>query len=295
MLKKQTSPPPLFVLPARQRGFTIVELLIVIVVIGILAAIITVTFNGVQSRAKNTAITQGVANTVKTLAMDSVETGASPVEAYVLEKGSQLGGYGNYRGLTTHIANIDSLKSAVSSRSLVQADIGKLHYLIDEDAQGFGRVVQDNSANGYLAMSTYNSNATDNRLESILGSASGLDAKLTAYDTYQRDALGLKNIPAIYGDSSAFQSRAAFGSTGIRRVYPFIQLSTYCHMLNKNCFTYFGYYLYGKTAQCPNLGVKTKRITNEVLYNTASGGSRSHNMTFCITFIDAEPPVNYPN
>lgn len=38
----------------RQKGFTIVELLIVIVVIGILAAITIVAFNGVQQRANNT-------------------------------------------------------------------------------------------------------------------------------------------------------------------------------------------------------------------------------------------------
>jgi len=37
----------------RQKGFTIVELLIVIVVIGILAAITIVAFNGVQQRASN--------------------------------------------------------------------------------------------------------------------------------------------------------------------------------------------------------------------------------------------------
>ena len=38
-----------------QKGFTIVELLIVIVVIGILAAITIVAFNGIQNRANNTA------------------------------------------------------------------------------------------------------------------------------------------------------------------------------------------------------------------------------------------------
>lgn len=38
------------------RGFTIVELLIVIVVIGILAAITIVAFNGVQNRANDTAV-----------------------------------------------------------------------------------------------------------------------------------------------------------------------------------------------------------------------------------------------
>lgn len=40
----------------KQSGFTIVELLIVIVVIGILAAITIVAYNGVQNRANNTKI-----------------------------------------------------------------------------------------------------------------------------------------------------------------------------------------------------------------------------------------------
>lgn len=38
----------------RQQGFTIVELLIVIVVIGILAALVITTFTGVQGRARDT-------------------------------------------------------------------------------------------------------------------------------------------------------------------------------------------------------------------------------------------------
>jgi len=46
-----------------QKGFTIVELLIVIVVIGILAAITIVAFNGVQNRGK-TASAESAANTV---------------------------------------------------------------------------------------------------------------------------------------------------------------------------------------------------------------------------------------
>lgn len=39
----------------KQRGFTIVELLIVIVIIGILAAITIVAYNGIQGRARDTA------------------------------------------------------------------------------------------------------------------------------------------------------------------------------------------------------------------------------------------------
>jgi len=39
---------------SKQQGFTIVELLIVIVVIGILAALVITTFTGIQQRARNT-------------------------------------------------------------------------------------------------------------------------------------------------------------------------------------------------------------------------------------------------
>lgn len=49
----------------RRDGFTIVELLIVIVVIGILAAITIVAFNGIQSRANNTSRINAVQQTLK--------------------------------------------------------------------------------------------------------------------------------------------------------------------------------------------------------------------------------------
>ena len=60
----------------RSTGFTIVELLIVIVVIGILAAITIVAYNGVQTRAKNTSVQSDIKNVQK------------QVEAYNALKGS---------------------------------------------------------------------------------------------------------------------------------------------------------------------------------------------------------------
>ena len=45
---------------AKQKGFTIVELLIVIVIIGILAAITIVAYNGIQQRSRDAQVISGV-------------------------------------------------------------------------------------------------------------------------------------------------------------------------------------------------------------------------------------------
>ena len=47
------------------RGFTIVELLIVVVIIAILAAITLVTYNGIQQRANNTAIIDAASKSLR--------------------------------------------------------------------------------------------------------------------------------------------------------------------------------------------------------------------------------------
>lgn len=49
----------------KPRGFTIVELLIVVVVIGILAAIVTVAYTGITARANDTAVQNDLANFAK--------------------------------------------------------------------------------------------------------------------------------------------------------------------------------------------------------------------------------------
>lgn len=64
-----------------QRGFTIVELLIVIVVIGILAAITVVAYNGVQGRANDTAIQSDLSNLATKIEMYKVENGVYPAGA----------------------------------------------------------------------------------------------------------------------------------------------------------------------------------------------------------------------
>jgi len=64
--------------PTRPRGFTIVELLIVIVVIGILAAITIVSFNGVQGKATEAGVKSDLANAGKKIELLKVTLGTYP-------------------------------------------------------------------------------------------------------------------------------------------------------------------------------------------------------------------------
>lgn len=59
-------------------GFTIVELLIVIVVIAILAAVSIVAYNGIQTRAENTKTVNAVSAWVKALQLYKADTGNYP-------------------------------------------------------------------------------------------------------------------------------------------------------------------------------------------------------------------------
>lgn len=75
------------------RGFTIVELLIVIVVIAILAAISVVAYTGIQQRAQNSKITSSIQNWAQIIRMYKTDSGSYPAMTSCL--GSDYG-----RGIT---------------------------------------------------------------------------------------------------------------------------------------------------------------------------------------------------
>jgi prepilin-type N-terminal cleavage/methylation domain-containing protein len=73
---------------SKMRGFTIVELLIVIVVIGILAAIVIVAYNGVSQRANTTKATGNAASVKKVAEAMNADGGVYPTGRAVLLAGS---------------------------------------------------------------------------------------------------------------------------------------------------------------------------------------------------------------
>lgn len=73
-------------------GFTIVELLIVVVVIAILAAITIVSYNGIQSRARTTVIQNDVAQAVRKLEVIKISSSSGVYPATQAAAGLQASG-----------------------------------------------------------------------------------------------------------------------------------------------------------------------------------------------------------
>jgi len=96
-----------------RRGFTIVELLIVIVVIAILAAISIVAYNGIQTRANNTAIINSVSQTIKV------------INAYVAQEG-MYPAFNTYACVTTTPSCVEPGGTSHGSNSTFDTNIIKI-------------------------------------------------------------------------------------------------------------------------------------------------------------------------
>ena len=86
-------------------GFTIVELLIVIVVIAILAAISIVAFNGIQQRSRNTQTISAAKDYIKAVSMYAADNGSYP--AYT---GACLGTGYDYQGTSGQCGSVAGLR-----------------------------------------------------------------------------------------------------------------------------------------------------------------------------------------
>ncbi|HEY0965387.1 MAG TPA: prepilin-type N-terminal cleavage/methylation domain-containing protein [Candidatus Saccharimonadales bacterium] len=95
-----------------QAGFTIVELLIVIIVIAILASISIVAYNGIQSRAEQTANYAAIRSYTQALQIMKSDTGSLPAA------NSCLGPAGSYAGGTCSFAGQNGTVNTTTNNSL---------------------------------------------------------------------------------------------------------------------------------------------------------------------------------
>lgn len=117
------------------RGFTIVELLIVIVVIGILAAITIVAFNGIQNRGYDTTVKSDLANVQKQLAMHFVDKNEYPRTFAELTAADMQGKMRATKSAyhTTNNAYIYCYGAGSTYAIVVQSKSGNMYYINGTD------------------------------------------------------------------------------------------------------------------------------------------------------------------
>ena len=103
--------------PNTSRGFTIIELLVVIVVVGVLAAITLVSFNGIQAKARDSQRLQDVKSIVKALELYKTQNGRYPDEVGTVGAGGwEISSDG------TNATNFLSLLATSSTASKIPVD-----------------------------------------------------------------------------------------------------------------------------------------------------------------------------
>lgn len=162
-----------------RRGFTIVELLIVIVVIGILAAITIVSYNGIQGRAKDVALRAELRNAVGRVLTQSAAGQTLPTNAELSTTNTQM----NVQNLGDGNFCVTGIASGTTTLS-----INGSNQLSDGPCDGHSGGAEYCPNNSHVAINGYYCEGSVNGLAprhgentKLLATASGVPANAPGY------------------------------------------------------------------------------------------------------------------
>lgn len=135
----------------KQTGFTIVELLIVIVVIAILAAITIVAYNGIQNRAYDSAIQSDLSTLAKKIQMRALDNNDSyPSNDTQLEAIDFTASQANYYTASNNEGNLTVcvIPSGTTARFSIAAKSKSGTVFVYNSGQGFAAYPTGSTYNG---------------------------------------------------------------------------------------------------------------------------------------------------
>jgi prepilin-type N-terminal cleavage/methylation domain-containing protein len=165
----------------KRSGFTIVELLIVIVVIAILAAITIVAYNGVQTRAKASQITAGIKQVDKSFRLWNTERG---VQTWDLDT-TICGISGGNPQLTVLISSCTGLSSYLQASPSVADPSLVWFYDMDNDSKPNPGTLAQIAQGTNLCISNVSQSIVD-ILESTLDDGNNLGGRIRYDPSIQR-------------------------------------------------------------------------------------------------------------
>lgn len=132
----------------KHRGFTIVELLIVIVVIGILAAITIVAFNGIQKRARDAGMASTLQSAAKKARAEQILNGAYPPE-------SQLGSSATIALKMTGDASAQTFCITGTGSGYTTKNVTQIGTIVDGPCDGHSGGAEYCPDNSYVKINGY--------------------------------------------------------------------------------------------------------------------------------------------